>query len=229
MLPFRQARTGAEMLALLAALAQSMSVFNAGAQDSSGASTVGTPWAGWVGIREAMSEMAAHDRAQVSKPSRLHAKPRLLLPGAAVAANGGAIKSASAEVGTLAAQTVNSNLNFTAATFSDGSGWPPDTMGAAGPAQFIIALNGRVRSFNKTSGLADSGIDTGTDSFFSSVLTPGANFTTDPRIRYDRISGRWFITMIDVPGQQGKLPNRVMIAMSDSGIITPGTVLTFFH
>ena len=60
-------------------------------------------------------------------------------------------------------------------------------------------------------------------------MTPGANFSTDPRIRYDRLSGRWFITMIDVPGQQGTQPNRVMIAMSDSGIISGSTVWTFFQ
>src|SRR4029077_5860507 len=32
----------------------------------------------------------------------------------------------------------------------------------------------------------------------------------------------------DVPGQQGTQPNRVMIAMSDSGIISPSTVWSFF-
>ena len=55
------------------------------------------------------------------------------------------------------------------------------------------------------------------------------NFTSDPRIRYDRLSGRWFIIMIDVPGQRGTQPNRVMIAMSDSNTITGGTVWTFFQ
>src|SRR5439155_18621041 len=48
-------------------------------------------------------------------------------------------------------------------------------------------------------------------------------------IRYDRLSGRWFVIMIDVPGQQGKLPNRVMIAMSNSGTITGSTVWTFYQ
>src|SRR5207302_8385743 len=129
----------------------------------------------------------------------------------------------------LNAQTINSNLNFTAATFPDCSGWPPDTMGTVGPTQFIIALNGRVRSFNKTTGLVDNGINANSDIFFASVMTSGPNFTTDPRIRYDRLSGRWFITMIDVPGQLGKQPNRVMIAVSDSGIISASTVWTFFQ
>jgi hypothetical protein len=62
-------------------------------------------------------------------------------------------------------------------------------------------------------------------------MTPPANnnFTTDPRIRYDRLSGRWFITMVDVPGLTGTLPNRVLLAVSDSGVITPSSVWSFFY
>src|SRR5207245_8388267 len=119
--------------------------------------------------------------------------PRLLAPFQ----GNGAEKSASHSplhhppISRLNAQTINSNLNFTAATFPDCSGWPPDTMGTVGPTQFIIALNGRIRSFNKTTGLADDGINANSDIFFASVMTSGPNFTTDPRIRYDRLSGRW--------------------------------------
>jgi len=122
-------------------------------------------------------------------------------------------------------------VNFTAANTPDCSGFPPDTMGAVGPTQFIIALNGRVRSFNKSNGATDGGINTATDVFFSSVMTPGlgGNSTSDPRIRYDRLSGRWFISMIDVPGNNAAKPNRIMIAMSDSGKIQNTTTWTFFQ
>src|SRR5438445_747943 len=87
--------------------------------------------------------------------------------------------------------------------FSHAHSFPPDSMGAAGPGQFIVAVNGRVRSFNKATGLADGVLNADTDVFFGPVLNPGAtnNFTSDPRIRYDRLSGRWFIVMIDVPGE----------------------------
>jgi hypothetical protein len=122
-------------------------------------------------------------------------------------------------------------LNFTAATLADtGLSFPPDSMGAVGPSQFIVALNGRIRSFNKSTGVADGVINANPDVFFHSVLTPPANnnFTSDPRIRYDRLSGRWFITIIDVPGFSGAVPNRVLIAVSDSGVITPSSVWTFF-
>lgn len=120
-------------------------------------------------------------------------------------------------------------LNFTAATLAE-SAFPPDTMGAAGPTQFIIALNSRIRSFNKKTGVADGVLNIDTDVFFQGVMTPPAsnNFTSDPRIRYDRLSGRWFITIIDVPGRAGDQPNRVLLAVSDGGVITSNTVWTFF-
>jgi len=121
------------------------------------------------------------------------------------------------------------SLNFTAATLAE-SAFPPDTMGTVGPSQFIIALNNRIRSFNKTNGVADGVLNVDTDIFFQSVMTPPItnNFTSDPRIRYDRLSGRWFIIMIDVPGLAGDQPNRVMLAVSDSAVITPSTVWSFF-
>lgn len=129
----------------------------------------------------------------------------------------------------LNAQRVSPKINFTAASFADTSGFPPDTMGAVGPAQFIIALNGLVRSFNKATGFMDGAIDADTETFFASVMTSGPNRTTDPRIRYDRLSGRWFVTITDLPGQFPPGPNRIMIAVSDSGVITPSSVWTFFQ
>jgi hypothetical protein len=122
-------------------------------------------------------------------------------------------------------------VNFLGATLADTASFPPDSMGAAGPSQFIVALNGRIRSFNKFTGVADGGINANPDVFFTSVMTPPVNnnFTSDPRIRYDRLSGRWFITIIDVPGFSGTQPNRVLLAVSDSGTITPSTVWTFFY
>jgi Putative Ig domain. len=103
-------------------------------------------------------------------------------------------------------------------------------MGAAGPTQFIIALNGRFRSFNKATGAADGILDANSDIFFQPVMNPGLtnNFTSDPRIRFDRLSGRWFISMIDVPGFAGSLPNHVLLAVSDGSIITSGNSWTLF-
>ncbi len=120
--------------------------------------------------------------------------------------------------------------SFDAATLTDTSSFPPDSNGAAGPTQYIGFQNGRIRSFNKTTGVADGVMNVNPDVFYASVITPGAGtFTTDPQIRYDRFTSRWFLLMIDVPSVNN---NRVVLAVSDAasnGTITAGTVWTFFQ
>jgi IPT/TIG domain len=112
--------------------------------------------------------------------------------------------------------------NFTGATISDTPGFvPPDTMGAVGPTQYLVTVNGRFRSFNKTTGLADGALNVDPDVFFSSVRS---DVTSDPRVRYDRLSGRWFITMIDVNGTN----NRILLAVSSGGTIASASSFTFF-
>ncbi len=121
------------------------------------------------------------------------------------------------------------SLSFTGATLAQTGAFPPDVMGSVGPTQYIVCVNELIKSFTKATGIADGVLNSGTNTFFSSVMTPGVNFTSDPRIRYDRLSKRWFAIMIDVPGGKGTQANRVMIAMSDSAVITPGTVWTYFY
>ena len=111
-------------------------------------------------------------------------------------------------------------------------------MGAVGPTQFFVFLNGRLRTFNKITGAADGVVNVDSDVFFASVMTPpiaplNINFTSDPQIRYDRLSGRWILIMIDVPSANaiGDTANRILIAVSDAasaGTISPGTVWTFY-
>lgn len=102
--------------------------------------------------------------------------------------------------------------------------FPPDCMGAVGPTQYVVFVNGRLVTFDKITGLADGVLDTDADVFFAGVRD--GSITTDPRIRYDRLSGRWFLVIINTA-----TPNRVLLAVSDAasnGVITPATVFTFF-
>jgi hypothetical protein len=101
-------------------------------------------------------------------------------------------------------------------------GTPPDTMGAVGPTQFIVAVNCKLVSYNKTTGVADGVLDTTPDVFFSSVRSASSS---DPHIRYDRTSGRWFIVMIDVAFPN----NRILLAVSGTATITAQTNWTFFY
>ena len=118
--------------------------------------------------------------------------------------------------------------------------FPPDTMGAVGPTQVVVFLNGRLRTFSKTTGVADGAINVDSDVFFASVITPpGVNevsFTSDPMVRFDRLSNRWFLVIIDVTvstitGATTKA-NRILIAVNDAasnGTISGATVWTFYQ
>ena len=125
------------------------------------------------------------------------------------------------------------STSFTGATLSDVNAFPPDTMGAVGPSQFIVAVNGRLRSFNKTTGGRDNALDLDMNTFFLSVMTPvtgsiTSNFASDPHIRYDRLSGRWMVVMIDVPNG-GSAANRILLAVSSGSTITGTASFTFFQ
>ena len=118
--------------------------------------------------------------------------------------------------------------------------FPPDTMGAVGPTQFFVFLNGRLRTFNKTSGVADGVLDTSSNVFFAAVLTPAGagtvTITSNPQVRYDRLSARWFLVMLDGTFNTSTgatmQPNRVLIAVSDAasnGNVTGSTVWTLYQ
>lgn len=112
--------------------------------------------------------------------------------------------------------------NVDAATLADTQSLPPDTMGDIGPTQYLVGLNGRLRTLNKTTGVKDGVLDTDPDVFFSPIRN-GA-ITSDPRVRYDRRTGRWFILMITVA-----VPNRFVLAVSNTSTITAGTVWSQFQ
>ncbi|HKB68578.1 MAG TPA: DUF4214 domain-containing protein [Pyrinomonadaceae bacterium] len=160
-------------------------------------------------------------------------------PVAGVTQPSGNIGSAADLAAPLAPQTVGVNFNAVTGPTETGA-FPPDTMGAVGPSQFFLFDNGRMRTFNKTTGVADGFINVDPDVFFASVMTPVSppvvlNFTSDPNVRYDRLTSRWFVSIIDVPCTNATCtttaPNRWLVAVSDaasSAGITGATVWTFF-
>jgi hypothetical protein len=197
---------------------------------------VGIPWTGTTGITETVAQIMArnvinqniickHAEPELQMPDRTNLSQNpLALPVSNFPVN---INTPSSPV-SESPQTIGTS--FTAATLSGTGSFPPDNMGAVGPTQYIISVNGIITSYNKTTGLADGGINTTQDNFFSAVMTPpvATNFTSDPRIRYDRKTQKWFFLIIDVPGGNGALPNRVLLAVSNSSTITAGTSFTYF-
>jgi hypothetical protein len=127
--------------------------------------------------------------------------------------------------GPLTAQTVAAPT-VDVATLADTGSLPPDTQGDVGPTQYFAALNGRFRTFDKSTGLVDGVINADSDVFFSSVAASAG--TSDPRVRYDRRTKRWFVIMINVA-----LPNRYLAAVGNTvatnGTITAATTWAFFQ
>ncbi len=193
--------------------------------------TIGSPWTGQLGVRETTGQIMRRERANgAQKPEGEETEAEKVLPRRDLLPvnplspqdsqwppkNGGEPPSP------VLASPQTTGLNFTGATLAEtAAAFPPDSMGTVGPTQFVVAVNNRIKVFDKTTG-ALGALDSSTNTFFDSVRN--GSRTSDPRVRYDRLSGRWFILIINVA-----MPtNRVLLAVSDNGTITAGTVWTFF-
>ncbi len=215
--------------------------------------TVGTAWAetpglrlaGSMGRRETTAEIMKRDAATPPKRPRpeheLEYPDRSALPQNPAAPAVSRFPAAPSEKATAEAPRIHTTaLTFDGPTLTDTGAFPPDSMGTAGPAQFIVFVNGRIRSYTKA-GVADGVLNADPDAFFASVSTPVSgsvvlDFTSDPQIRYDRFTSRWFMSIIDVPCTNATCTttaaNRWMLAVSDAasnGVITASTVWTFFE
>jgi len=197
----------------------------------------GKHWAGERGTSETTASIMARqqleDAKNKGKPKKIKIKKEIEPPERELMAQNPSSPSVARWVpaqdstatvdratGPLTPQTAG--VSFTGATLSDTSSFPPDTMGAVGPSQYIVFVNGRLRSFNKTTGATDGVLNADPDVFFSSVVNGSS--TSDPRIRYDRLSGHWILIIINVPSTN----NRVLLAVSDGATITGSTVWTFY-
>ena len=196
----------------------------------SGTLTPGTPaevWVGPAGVRrttaEIMATKAATDRSGVdidvtrSRTRREAVSVNAETPPAARLATAPDAPVGRDAVSDLA-QTPGAP-NTDVVTLAETGTIPPDTMGDVGPAQYLVGVNGRVRTINKATGLADGVMNTTLDAFFEPVRASLP--TSYPRVRFDRRSGRWFVLAVTYT-----LPNRYVLAVSDSGVLTAGTVWT---
>lgn len=118
---------------------------------------------------------------------------------------------------TLSPQT--SRASFAGVSLSDeyaafGAGLvPPDTMGAIGPDHFLEVINGAVAVYSRQgSRIALIRLT----SFFTTVVGDTSyprNGAYDPRVLYDRPTGRWFATCLEY-GQPKWNANHVLLAVS---------------
>jgi hypothetical protein len=209
-------------LLLLAAAAEPMPAAAAEEVRQGSSARVGTPMRGEPGITETVGEIMERDRKKgladrtlprVAAPAPGPAPPKQASPASAL--QRGAVRATSAAVPVL-------GTSFKAVEFiADSPFVPPDTMGAVGPTQILVHTNGRVRLFDKSGAMG--ALNTTADNFWASVggVTNG---TSDPHVEYDRLSERWFLTIITVNNS----PNDVLVARSSGPTITDGTSFTFF-
>ncbi len=117
-------------------------------------------------------------------------------------------------------------------------GWPPDPNGAVSNDQVIVCTNNGFKIVDKPDVTAApfltpkgyskktaDGIFISLEDFFSAVL-PDTSGISDPHIRYDRLSKRWFVVAIEVNPLQEN--NAIYLAVSNGTKITDTTSFTFY-
>jgi len=193
---------------------------------------IGIPWQGDSGITETVEQIMAREAAhpflfdpksvqptmnEVDEEHR-HKKRNKISPR--VSQWPAVDPAAAMRLIAPAVTTLTVSTGFDGMPLSTSGFVPPDSNGAAGPTQILVVANGRIRVYSKTGVLGP--LDVSTNTFFSSVRNNST--TSDPHVRYDRLSGRWIVTMINV-----STPNRVMIAVSSGSTITSQSSFTFFQ
>ncbi len=181
------------------------------------------------GAEIAVAQTAA-ERLQGPRPAppRFAARRRPLASpaGSPVAAGRSTAASGSGSVALPAPREPQSlGVSFLGASLADSSSFPPDTMGAVGPTQFLVGINGRLRTFDKTTGQLDGGLDAGSDVFFAAIRNGAPTFSL--RVRYDRLSGVWIVTALTFGISLDD--NRVLIAASEGATISLATTWTFSY
>jgi hypothetical protein len=175
---------------------------------------------------ESMEAIALRDAARAAQAAptlEVKASP-LMLPRTSrrnpvkdVFQFGGASEKPPAEV--LAPQTIGTS--FQAISLQDqfdefGSGSiPPDTMGAIGPNHFMEVINSSVAIYARAGTLVSHvSLDSFFDATFDGVDYPrGGAF--DPRVLFDRRSGRWLATTLEFGSPSGQ-DNHVILAVSQT-------------
>lgn len=187
----------------------------------------GVRWTGEPGIRETVAQIMERERRLPpiaglkeieQEPPRLRPFRQRESPDSPAVPAWPPLESVSAVEQILSPQSLG--LNFKTIGLSDSGYIPPDSVGDVGKSQIFTMTNGRIRVRSKQSGTLQFGPTV--DTFFDSVRAGSG--VSDPHVRYDRLSARWFVVGINVT-----TPNRVVLAVSDGATITDQTSFTFFQ
>jgi hypothetical protein len=193
-------------------------------------SFAGTPWTGAPGVTETVAAIMAREARtpRVAGPPRERRpeqaehdrEPRQPNPDSPAVSRWPLVPDVQEPfTGPFTPQTIGTD--FLGPRLSESGAIPPDSNGAVGPTQVLVTANGRFKVFDKLGNLGSLNVSDIT--FFNSVR--GGAGISDPHVRFDRLSGRWFITEINVSNTS----NRIMIAVSSGSTITDTSSFTFFQ
>jgi hypothetical protein len=206
-------------------------------------SIIGIPTKGEMGIMIPVTEIIEKTRIADLQPKTIR-KSRELEVEKNKAQNPDAPKVASWPVNKnkvtgVLTPTQAFHSNFLAITLSEANSVPPDNMGDIGTTQVCITSNGRIKFFARnnvcqtaqttTTGTSNTTLGTpefssDINAFFTPVLSPGITGVSDPHVRFDRATNRWFVIAIDLKSSS----NRCVIAVSSGPTITSLASFTFF-
>ena len=206
------------------------------------------------GIKKSLASILAQERA-IPLNFKVHLKPELEGPrpigqhpdakpvskyGTLVTGNNANYRTTSTSPPT---QAVNSNFLAIWGSYASVAGrespyTPPDNNGDVGTTQIIATANCRMKVFNKPA--AGAALTTGTGSgttTLSSVLNVdlntffanpslGISSISDPHVRFDRLTRRWFVVAIEV---NHRTNNYCCIAVSDGETISGSSSFKFYY
>lgn len=141
-----------------------------------------------------------------------------------------------------AAGNMKVHSNFLATYIAEGPGlYPPDCNGDISSAsQVLIVVNGRVKAFNvpgvnvaaatttnvsSTAPMASPVLNLDLDAFFANAGL-GISAVTDPHVRFDRLSNKWFVIAQD---KSHTFQNYICIAVSNTSVLAAGSSFTIYY
>ncbi len=122
---------------------------------------------------------------------------------------------------TPSAFTPTASTNFVGVNTNESGYYPPDCNGEVGLSQILVTANGRIKVFDKSGVLG--ALNTTTNAFFSAALP--SNNASDPHIRFDPQTQRWFVCAISTTQTKN---NYFLLAVSSGATITGTTSFTYF-
>src|SRR5262245_13771376 len=202
----------------------------------------GTPWKGEPGITETVADIMDREARTVPQgprpiretreapprdPFYLQSPPAPAVsqwPPARASAGTSTSDGPLGDSGIAPLSPQTPGISLKGVTVSESGFLPPDSMGDIGPTQILFAENGRVKVFDRSGVLGALNV-TGT-TLFAPVLSANEE-VTDPQVRYDRLSQRWFVTQLSIPATA--IANKVLIAVSSGPTITGSSSFTSFQ